>query len=77
MSDTPGVLGRLGVPVLVLVGEHDRVTGVAESERLAGAIPGARLAVIPAAGHAAIQERPTEIAGLVAEFLRYVQNERA
>src|SRR5262249_47242780 len=57
-TDTSPLLGRVSCPTLVLVGEHDEVTGVAESRVLADAIPGARLAVIPDAGHAAIQERP-------------------
>jgi pimeloyl-ACP methyl ester carboxylesterase len=43
-------LAALELPVLVLVGEQDRPF-VGSSERMAKAIPGARLAVIPDAGH--------------------------
>lgn len=46
-----------GVPTLVLVGEQD-APFVPQSEALAAAIPGARLAVIPDAGHCPQQEAP-------------------
>lgn len=67
-TDHSGVLSGLLVPTLVLVGEHDTVTGVAESRALADAIPGARLQVIPGGGHAANQERPAEFNRAVLEF---------
>jgi pimeloyl-ACP methyl ester carboxylesterase len=50
-------LRSLGVPTLVIVGEQD--TGfVPASERMAKAIPGAQLAVIPDAGHSPQFEAP-------------------
>jgi pimeloyl-ACP methyl ester carboxylesterase len=64
-TDLGGVLPDLAVPTLVLVGEEDVVTGVAESRLLADLVPGARFVVVPEAGHAAIQERP----GAVVEHL--------
>lgn len=67
-TDHTGQLARIDVPTLVVVGEHDQVTGVAESRRLAEGIPGARLEVITAAGHAANQERPDEFNRLLLEF---------
>jgi pimeloyl-ACP methyl ester carboxylesterase len=48
------VLDRLGAiesPTLVCVGELDPVTPVAAAEELAAAVPGARLEVLPGAGH--------------------------
>ncbi|MEV8634105.1 alpha/beta fold hydrolase [Streptosporangium sp. NPDC051023] len=71
-TDHSDVLGSLSVPVLVVVGDQDRVTGVAESQAIAAAVPGARLAVIPGAGHLANQERPEEFNRLVLEFLESV-----
>lgn len=62
-------LPRITVPALVVVGEHDVVTGVAESRAMADAIPGARIAIVPGAGHAANQERPVEFDRVVGEFL--------
>ena len=50
------VLGR--VPVTVMTGGADRLIPLRLSEDLAAAIPGARLVVVPGAGHAIILERP-------------------
>jgi pimeloyl-ACP methyl ester carboxylesterase len=62
-------LAELRLPTLVVVGEHDAVTGVDASRELATAIPGARLEVIPGAGHLANQERPATFNRLVRGFL--------
>jgi pimeloyl-ACP methyl ester carboxylesterase len=67
-TDNTDLLARLTVPTLVLVGEDDVVTGVAESERLAALVPGARLTVVPGAGHCAVTERPAAVAGVLREF---------
>ncbi len=67
-TDHSGDLHRITAPTLVVAGEEDRVTGVAESRALADGIPGARFAVIPGAGHAAHQERPDEFAALLTAF---------
>ncbi|WP_020658244.1 alpha/beta fold hydrolase [Amycolatopsis benzoatilytica] len=64
-------LSRISVPTLVLVGEQDQVTGVAEARRLAASIPGARLAVLPG-GHAANQEHPRRFSAEVLSFLSEV-----
>jgi pimeloyl-ACP methyl ester carboxylesterase len=69
-TDTAHVLARLDVPTLVLVGEHDKVTGVAESRLLADTVPGARFVLIPGAGHAAVTERPAEVAAALLQFWR-------
>lgn len=61
-------LSRISVPTLVLVGEHDQVTGVAEARRLAASVPGARLEVLPG-GHAANQESPRRFSAEVLDFL--------
>lgn len=45
------VLEQLRLPVQLLCGEHDRVTPPARSQELAHWIPGARLDVVPGAGH--------------------------
>ena len=67
-------LRRIGAPTLVVVGEHDVVTGVAESRAIADAVPGARLAVVEGAGHAANQERPRTFDTIVGEFLAEVEH---
>jgi 23S rRNA (uracil1939-C5)-methyltransferase len=53
-----GVLAQVAVPALVVVGEHDALTPPAEAESMAKAIPGARLVVVPGAGHLTPLERP-------------------
>ncbi len=63
-------LHQVSVPTLVLCGEADRMTPLNDSRTLAEGIPGAELAVIPAAGHMVMLERPAEVAGLLTEWLR-------
>lgn len=67
-TDTGDLLSRITAPTLVVVGEDDVVTGVPESRLLSERIPGARLTIIPRAGHAAITERPAEFADAVTGF---------
>ena len=67
-TDTAALLPSLAVPTLVVVGEHDTVTGVDESRLLADTIPGARFVLVPGAGHAAVTERPAEVAAAMLEF---------
>jgi len=47
-----------GLPTLVVVGAEDTITPPAAAEAMAKAIPGARLAVVPGAGHLAPLEQP-------------------
>jgi 3-oxoadipate enol-lactonase len=57
------------VPTLVLVGEEDRLTPPAMAKTIADAIPGARLAVIPTAGHLSNIEQPALFNRLILDFL--------
>jgi len=69
--DSTDLLPALGaVPVLVAVGEHDRITPAAGAEAMAAAIPGARFEVILGAGHVPPIERPAETTALLADFLQ-------
>jgi pimeloyl-ACP methyl ester carboxylesterase len=67
-SDTTDLLPLLQVPALILVGEDDVVTGVAESQVLAENIRGAAFELIRGAGHAAVQEKPAEMAAAILAF---------
>jgi pimeloyl-ACP methyl ester carboxylesterase len=58
-------LSEIAVPTLILCGAEDRMTPVRLSESLRDQIPGARLEVIPGAGHMVMLEQP----GLTAEGL--------
>lgn len=56
---------RLTVPVLVVAGDHDRMTPVSLSHDLVDVLPVADLAVVVGAGHQAPLERPDEVTTLV------------
>lgn len=58
---TPGLPALGGVPTVVLVGEHDRLTPVSHARSLAAALPGSRLVVVPGTGHMLILERPEAV----------------
>lgn len=60
-------LPSIGLPVLVVAGEHEG--NVQDQARLAGGLPAASLVVIEGAGHMAPMEAPSYFAALVREFL--------
>jgi pimeloyl-ACP methyl ester carboxylesterase len=62
-------LNEIGMPVLVVTGDDDRIVPTEESIRLAGELPDAGLAVIPACGHAPQEECPVEFLDAVRGFL--------
>jgi YbgC/YbaW family acyl-CoA thioester hydrolase len=71
--DHTGLLPTLaGLPALVIVGAEDAITPPDTARRVAAAIPGARLVVVPGAGHVPMLERPRESTAAMAEFLRVV-----
>jgi 3-oxoadipate enol-lactonase len=67
--DSTPTLATIDVPTLIVVGDEDVLTPPAESRAMQGAIPGSRLAVIPAAGHVSNLERPEEFNRTVGEFM--------
>jgi pimeloyl-ACP methyl ester carboxylesterase len=69
-QDSTGLLGSISAPALVVVGEEDPIATPAESAQMAAAIPDARFAVIPRAGHLANMERPGQFEQAVEAFLR-------
>jgi pimeloyl-ACP methyl ester carboxylesterase len=68
-ADSRPMLAEVGVPTLVLVGAEDVLTPPAESEAMAAAIAGARLEVVPRAGHLANLERPDAVNAALRAFL--------
>jgi 3-oxoadipate enol-lactonase len=58
-----------GIPTLVVVGEADSVTPPDQARMLAQAIPGARLEIIPGAGHLPPVEQPEATTRSLREFL--------
>lgn len=66
--DSTPTLATISVPTLVLCGEEDALTPVKESEAMASAIPGSRLAIVPRAGHASNLEEPATFTRLLSGF---------
>ncbi|HEY3011631.1 MAG TPA: alpha/beta fold hydrolase [Gemmatimonadales bacterium] len=58
-----------GVPTLIVVGEADSLTPPDQARAMAEAIPGARFAVIPGAGHLPPVEQPSATTERLREFL--------
>ncbi|OZM80042.1 alpha/beta fold hydrolase [Pseudonocardia sp. MH-G8] len=60
----------IDVPVAVCWGEDDTWVPVERGRELAARIPGARLRIIPGAGHLVQEDRPAELTAALSEFLR-------
>lgn len=67
--DSVPTLKTINVPVLVLIGEEDTLTPVAEGELMRKHIPGSRLQVIPKAGHFAVWEQAAEVGKILRQFV--------
>lgn len=65
----PGRLGDIACPTLVLVGDEDVATPPERSRRIQEGIAGAKLHVIPAAGHLSALEQPETVLGHLLPFL--------
>jgi 3-oxoadipate enol-lactonase len=64
-----GELGKIATPTLVAVGDEDVGTPKPMAERIAGAIAGAKLMVIPGAGHGSTLEQPALVTAAISAFL--------
>jgi pimeloyl-ACP methyl ester carboxylesterase len=67
--DVKEQIAALHCPVLVIAGTQDPMTPLRYAQFMADTIPGARLQVIPDAGHMLILERPAEVAAALDQFL--------
>ena len=65
----PDDLGTLRVPALVLWGRHDPLLLPSMGERMARAIPGARLVFLEESGHQPMLEEPDRFNQVVLDFL--------
>jgi pimeloyl-ACP methyl ester carboxylesterase len=68
-QDSKDILARYAGPTLVVVGEHDAVTPLEKARQLADLVSGARLEVIPGAGHLSNQEQPERFNAVLGSFL--------
>jgi pimeloyl-ACP methyl ester carboxylesterase len=66
-------LSAIRRPTLVIHGTEDRLVAVENARRLAGAIPGSRLALLEGAGHIYHSEQAETADQIVLEFLRSVE----
>lgn len=69
LGEDVGILSRLDMPALVIVGDRDMPDFRAAAETLAEALPNARLEIIATAGHLAPLEAPDEFRELVLAWL--------
>ena len=68
--DSSNMLPAIRVPTLVIVGGEDQLTPLTVARSLAGRIAGAKLEVIPGAGHISNLENPTAFNESLRKFLR-------
>ncbi len=73
-TDLSGVLGPLGVPALVVNGEHDRTCSPIAGAQLAAAVGAERLEV-EGAGHLLPLERPGFCAELISGMIDAARND--
>ncbi len=62
-------LAKVTVPALVIVGDEDVATVPEKAQRIASAIAGAELVVIPKAGHSSTIEAPDAVTAAISTFL--------
>ena len=68
-ADSTPLLAQVTVPALVITGEEDEMIPVDESRKMAAAISGATLVVVPGAGHLANLEQPDAFNHALGTFL--------
>ena len=68
--DSTADLARIGCPALVVVGEADAITPVADAEAMQRAIRRSTLTVIPGAGHLSNLEQPDAFTLALGDYLR-------
>lgn len=73
-SGLPARLSEFNLPVLVITGDTDKIIPTADSIRLAGALPNAKLIIIPLAGHVPHEEQPALFMQAVNDYLHRMLN---
>jgi len=68
-SDSVSTLKTINAPVLIITGDEDNMTGVAEAEVMKQNIAGSQIKVIAKAGHYPPWEQPQEAGKLLRNFL--------
>jgi pimeloyl-ACP methyl ester carboxylesterase len=68
-NDVSEFAAQIASPTLLIAGDKDDITPVAAEQRLATAIPDARLVVLEGVGHLIHYEKPAEAARSISSFL--------
>lgn len=68
-TDVAGLLGQVKAPTLVIAGKEDTIVRFSDSERVAAAVPSARLVEFEQTGHIPHEEDPERFANEVYRFL--------
>jgi len=68
-ADQRPALPRLRCPLLVACGEADLLTPPEHAREIAQAVAGARLEIVPGAGHMLTMEQPARVAALLLDWL--------
>jgi 3-oxoadipate enol-lactonase len=67
--DSMETLKTINVPTLIVTGDEDVATGVADAEWMRQNLPGSQMKVIRKAGHYSPWEQPAEVGKLLRQFL--------
>jgi pimeloyl-ACP methyl ester carboxylesterase len=67
--DCTGLLGRIGVPTLLLAGVEDNWSPLARHEEMARLIAGSRLVAVPECGHMSTMEQPAAVTRALHDWL--------
>jgi 3-oxoadipate enol-lactonase len=71
--DSVEMLKTINVSIVIVTGDEDILTGVAEADLMRQNIPGSQMKVIAKAGHYSPWEQPEEVGKLVRQFLDTVR----
>jgi pimeloyl-ACP methyl ester carboxylesterase len=66
------LIPRLELPVLLILGDTDRMATPEQMRKLVGRLPSAQLAIYPGTGHSAFAEQPERFNRDVADFVRRI-----
>jgi len=67
--DSVPTLKTIDVPTMMVIGEEDVLSTVADGELMRANIRGSQLRIVPRAGHYSAWERPEEVGPLLRQFL--------
>ena len=68
-ADSVETLKTINVPALIVTGDEDVLTGVADAELMRQHIPGSEMKVIARAGHYSPWEQPEEVGKMLRQFV--------